>query len=101
MSRWVVLAIAVVVGFLLLSYDQRTDDTGVEAGLLIGSSLLMALAAPRVAIAIALAIGLPIAASSFWHGNSAALIALVFSSAGAAIGYAVSRGMRGTKQARA
>jgi uncharacterized membrane protein len=87
-----VLAVALAVGFFLLSYDQRTDDTGVEAGLLVAMPLALTLAAPRIAVAIALAIGLPIAAWSVWHGNGAALIALVFSSAGAAIGYAMRRG---------
>src|SRR5207249_2786452 len=72
MTRWIVLAVALVVGLFLLSYDQRTDDTGVEASLLVATSLALTLAAPRVAIAIALAIGLPIAAWSVWHGNGAA-----------------------------
>ena len=92
MTRWIVLAIALVVGFFLLSYDQRTDDSGVEAALLVASALALTLAAPRVAIAIALAVGLPIAGWSLWHGNGAGLIALVFSGAGAAIGYAMRRG---------
>ena len=91
MTRWIVLAIALVVGFFLLSYDQRTDDSGVEAALLVASALALTLAAPRVAIAIALAVGLPIAGWSLWHGNGAGLIALVFSGAGAAIGYAMRR----------
>ena len=92
MTRWIVLAVALVVGLFLLSYDQRTDDTGVEASLLVATSLALTLAAPRVAIAIALAIGLPIAAWSVWHGNGAAVVALVFSGIGAAIGYAMRRG---------
>jgi len=29
----------VLAGFLMLSYDQRTDDTGVEAALLVGACL--------------------------------------------------------------
>jgi hypothetical protein len=90
-TRWIVLAVALVTGFFLLSYDQRTDDTGVEAALLVATSLALTLAAPRVAIAIALAIGLPIAAWSVWHGMGAALIALVFSGIGAALGYAMRR----------
>ena len=91
MTRWIVLAIALVVGFFLLSYDQRTDDSGVEAALLVASALALTLAAPRVAIAIALAVGLPIAGWSLWHGNGAGLVVLVFSGAGAAIGYAMRR----------
>lgn len=97
MTRWIVLATALVIGFFLLSYDQRTDDTGVEAALLVATSLALTLAAPRVAIAIALAIGLPIAAWSLWHGGGAAVIALAFSGAGAAIGYAMRRGSLTTR----
>jgi len=92
MTRWIVVAVALAIGFFMLSYDQRTDDTGIEVGLLVGTALALTLAAPRAAIAIALAIGLPIAAYSLWHGNGAALAALVFSSVGAGIGYLMRRG---------
>jgi hypothetical protein len=95
MTRWIVLAAALAIGFFLLSYDQRTDDTGVEVGLLVASSLALTLAAPRAAIGIAIAIGLPIAAYSLWHGNGAALAALLFSSAGAGIGYVMRRSVAG------
>ena len=47
--------------------------------------------APRAAFAIALALGLPIAAYSLWHGNGAAIAALLFSGAGAGLGYALRR----------
>ena len=89
MSRWLVLAVALALGFLLLAYDQRTDDTGVEVALIIGSALACTLAAPRVAVAIALAIGLPIAAYSLGDGHgSAGVVALLFSGAGAFAGWA-------------
>jgi len=91
MTRWIVIAVALVIGFWLLSYDQRTDDTGIEVGLLVGTSLALTLAAPRAAIAIALAIGLPIVAWSVWHGNGAAVIVLVFAFVGAGLGYAMRR----------
>ena len=45
------------------------------------------------ALAIALAIGLPIAGSSIVHGNYAGVAALLIAGAGAAIGYAMRRGM--------
>ena len=93
MTRWIVIAIALLVGIFLLGYDQRTDDTGVEVGLIIASALALTLAAPRAAIAIALAIGLPIAGSSIVHGNYAGVAALLIAGAGAAIGYAMRRGM--------
>ncbi|HKW79302.1 MAG TPA: hypothetical protein VJQ09_09365 [Candidatus Limnocylindria bacterium] len=89
--RWIVIAAALVVGFFLLSYDQRTDDAGVEAALLVATSLALTLAAPRAALAIALAVGLPIVGWSLLHGNAAAIIVLAFSGIGAAIGYAIRR----------
>ena len=92
MTRWIVIALSLVVGFFLLSYDQRTDDSGVEAGLLLASALALTLAAPRSAIAIWLGVGLPIAAYDSWHGGVAAMLTLVFSGAGALIGYAMRRG---------
>ena len=91
MRRWIVIAIALTIGFGMLAYDQRTDDTGIEVGLLVATSLALTLAAPRSALAIALAIGLPIAAYSLWHGNGAAIAALLFSGVGAGIGYALRR----------
>jgi hypothetical protein len=91
-TRGIVLAVALAIGLFLLSYDQRTVDTGVEVALLLATSLALTLAAPRVAIAIALAIGLPIAAYSLWQGNGAAVAALIFSSVGAGIGYLMRRG---------
>ena len=69
MSPRIVLTFALALGFLLLSYDQRTDDTGVEVALIVGSALVCTLAAPRIAIAITLAIGLPIAAYSLGDGH--------------------------------
>ena len=89
--RWLVIAIALIVGLFLLSYDQRTDDSGVEAGLLLASALVLTLAAPRSAVAIWLGVGLPIAAYDTWHGTPAALLTLVFSGAGALIGYVMRR----------
>jgi hypothetical protein len=91
MSRWVVIAVALVIGFWLLSYDQRTDDSGIEAGLLVLSSLGLTLAAPRAWLAIALAIGLPIVGWDLTHGNGAALIVLVFAFVGAGLGYLIRR----------
>jgi hypothetical protein len=57
-----VLVTAVLAGFFMLSLDQRTDDAGVEAALLLAISLALAVAAPRRALAVGLAVGLPIAA---------------------------------------
>ena len=87
-----VLAIAVAVGFFMLSYDQRTDDTGVEVALLVALSLALAVAAPRRALAVGLAVGLPIAAWSVINGNGAAVAALAFALVGAGLGWLMRRG---------
>jgi hypothetical protein len=91
-TRWIVIAAALLAGIWLLGYDQRTDDTGVEVGLIIAISLALAAAAPRAALAVALAIGLPIAASSILNGHLAGATALLISGAGAAMGYVMRRG---------
>jgi len=88
-----VLAVAVVVGFFLLSYDQRTDDTGVEVALLVALSLALAVAAPRRALAVGLAVGLPIAAWGVINGNSPAVAALAFALFGAGLGWFMRRGV--------
>ena len=89
-----VLAVAIAVGFFLLSYDQRTDDTGVEAALLVALSLALAVAVPRRALAVGLAVGLPIAAWGVINGNSAAVAALAFALIGAGIGWLSRRATR-------
>jgi hypothetical protein len=88
-----VLAVAIAVGFFMLSYDQRTDDTGVEVALLVALSLALAVAAPRRAVAVGLAVGLPIAAWSVINGNGAAVAALAFALFGAGLGWMMRRGM--------
>jgi hypothetical protein len=87
-----VLAIALAVGFFMLSYDQRTDDTGVEVALLVALSFALAVAAPRRALAVGLAVGLPIAAWSVINGNGAAVAALAFALVGAGLGWLMRRG---------
>ena len=88
-----VLLIAVAVGLFMLSYDQRTDDTGVEVALLVALSLALAVAAPRRALAVGLAVGLPIAAWSVMNGNGAAIAALAFALFGAGLGWFMRRGV--------
>ena len=87
------LLVAVAVGFFMLSYDQRTDDTGVEVALLVALSLALAVAAPRRALAVGLAVGLPIAAWSVMTGNCAAVAALAFALGGAGLGWFMRRGV--------
>jgi len=82
-----VLLAAVLVGFFLLGYDQRTDDTGVEAGLILALSLALALAAPRRWIAVALGVSLPIVAASLFSGRlDVAAVVLGIALVGARLG---------------
>jgi hypothetical protein len=87
-----VLVVAVLAGFFMLSYDLRTDDTGVEVALLLALSLALAVAAPRRALAVGLGVGLPIAAWSVMKGNGAAIAALAFALVGAGLGWLMRRG---------
>ena len=93
MNRLIVIALALVAGFFLYGYDQRTDDTGVEVALIIAISMALTVAAPRAALAIALAIGLPIAAGSMLNGNPPGIAALLIACAGAFLGYVMRRGV--------
>ena len=86
-----IIVAAIIVGFLMLPYDQQTDDTGIEAALLVAISLALAVAAPRRALAIGLAVGLPIAAWNVISGNSGGILALVFALVGAGVGWLIRR----------
>ena len=91
MKGWMVIAVALVAGFFLYGYDQRTDDTGVEVALIIAIAMALTLAAPRAALAIALALGLPIAVGSILNGNPPGTAALLIAFAGAFLGYVMRR----------
>jgi hypothetical protein len=87
-----ILLAAVLVGFFLLGFDQRTDDTGVEAGLILALSLALAVAAPRRWVAIALGVSLPIAAASVLSGHvDVAAVVLVIGMVGAGLGWLMRR----------
>ena len=87
MRDTIVLLVAVVVGFFLLGYDQRTDDSGVEAGLILALSLALSLAAPRRWIAVALGVALPIVAASLFSGRlDVAAVVLGIAAVGARLG---------------
>jgi len=88
-----VLLAAVIVGFFLLGFDQRTDDTGVEVGLILALSLALALAAPRRWVAIGLGVALPIAAASALNGHvDVAAVVLAIGMVGAGLGWLMRRG---------
>ncbi len=93
MRDQLVLLAAVLVGFFLLGYDQRTDDTGVEVGLILGLSLALALAAPRRWVAVALGVALPIVAASLFGGHlDVAAVVLGIAAIGAGLGWMMRRG---------
>ena len=43
----IAVALALVAGVFLASYDLRTDDTGIEVGLLLIASVTLAVVAPK------------------------------------------------------
>ena len=87
------LLAAVLVGFFLLGYDQRTDDTAIEVGLILGLSLALALVAPRRWFAIGLGVALPIAAASAINGRvDVGAVVLVIAMIGASVGWMLRRG---------
>jgi len=89
----VVLLVAVLAGLFLLGYDQRTDDTGVEAALVVALSLALALAAPRRALGVALGVSLPIVAASIFSGRlDVATVVLGIAAVGAWLGRSMRRG---------
>jgi len=93
MKDWLILLAAVLTGFFLLGYDQRTDDSGVEAGLILALSLAIALAAPRRWVAIGLGTALPIAAAGAIEGHvDVAAVVLVIAMVGAGLGWLMRRG---------
>jgi hypothetical protein len=91
------LIAAVLAGLLLLGYDQRTDDTGVEAALLVAIALALTLAAPRRALAVGLGVGLPIAAWGVMGGNTGGILALAFALFGAGLGWLMRRGSQSAR----
>jgi hypothetical protein len=56
----IVIALALVAGALLAAYDLRTDDTGIEVGLLLISFVGLTAIAPRRWWIIGLCVGGPI-----------------------------------------
>jgi hypothetical protein len=53
----VAIVLALGCGMVLASYDTRTDDTGIEIGLLLIASIVLAAVAPKRWWAIALLVG--------------------------------------------
>jgi hypothetical protein len=83
-----VVVVACVAGLWLTSVDARTDDTGIEAGLLFLISAALAAVRPRGAIVIAFIVGAPIPVAEALRTGTfpAGIFALGFSVAGALVG---------------
>jgi hypothetical protein len=90
----IAIVLALVVGVFLASYDLRTDDTGIEVGLLLIVSVTLAAVAPKRWWLIALCVGLPIPIVEIALAHSAlpgGVIAPALTIVGALIGFAVAR----------
>lgn len=87
--------LALAAGTLLAVYDRRTDDTGIEVGLLLLASAGIALLAPRRWPLVALCVGLPIPLVEVAFGHAAlppaGIVALGVTIVGALAGSAVRR----------
>jgi hypothetical protein len=83
-----VVVLACVAGLWLTSVDARTDDTGIEAGLLFLISAALAVVRPRGAIVIAFIVGAPIPIAEALRTGTfpAGIVALGFAVAGALVG---------------
>ena len=98
MKSVLVVGLALLVGVLLASYDLRTDDSGIEVGLLLIASVTLAALAPRRWWLIALCVGSPIPiveiAVSRESLPPAGIAALVVAIVGALIGFGIARAAR-------
>ncbi len=83
-----VIGLACAAGLWLASVDARTDDTGIEAGLIFLIAAALAAARPRAAIVLAFIVGapIPIAEAMRSGGFPAGIVALGFGVAGALVG---------------
>ena len=97
MKNALAISLALVAGLFLAYYDTRTDDTGVEVGLLLLISGGLALLAPKWWWAIALLVGgfIPIVELGPNHSQlPAGIVALGVTLVGALMGFAISRASR-------
>ena len=100
----IVVALACLAGLWLVLVDARTDDTGIEAGIVFLTAAALSAIRPRAAIIVAAVVGapIPIAEALRSGGFPAGIAALGFSVAGALIGAWVGIVMRrGASSSRA
>ena len=92
------IALALIVGGLLAFYDLRTDDTGIEVGLLLIASVGLAALAPKRWWLIGLCVGLPIPIVEIAVAHAAippaGIAAVVIGILGASIGLGIARASR-------
>ena len=96
----VAIVLAVFAGMALASFDMRTDDTGIEVGLLVIASAGLAFVAPKRWWAIALLVGgfIPLVEMGLSLGPGArvptgvAAVGIAF--IGALIGFGIARATR-------
>jgi len=83
-----VVALACLAGLWLVSVDARTDDTGIEAGLILLIATALSAVRPRAAILIAFIVGAPIPIAEALRSGSfpPGIVALGLSVAGALVG---------------
>jgi hypothetical protein len=100
MKDAIAIGLALVAGGLLASYDLRTDDTGIELGLLLVASVTLAALAPKRWWLVALCVGLPIPIVEILVAHvaipPAGAVALAVTIVGALIGFAIARASRMT-----
>jgi hypothetical protein len=98
MRNTLVVGLALIAGALLAFYDSRTDDTGIEVGLLLIASVTLAALAPKRWWLIGLCVGLPIPLVEIAVAHAAlppgGIAALVIGIVGALIGFAIARASR-------
>jgi len=98
MRNTIAVGLALIGGALLAFYDLRTDDTGIEVGLLLIASVLLATLAPKRWWLIGLCVGLPIPLVEIAVAHAtvppAGIAALVIAIIGASIGLGIARASR-------
>ncbi len=84
----VVIGLAGLAGLWLVAVDARTDDTGIEAGLIFLIAAALAAVRPRAAILIAFIVGAPIPIAEALRTGvfPVGIVALGLSLAGALVG---------------
>ncbi|HEY8759146.1 MAG TPA: hypothetical protein VIN74_11685 [Candidatus Limnocylindria bacterium] len=99
MRNAIALIAALFCGLALASYDTRTDDTGIELGLLVIASVGLTLLVPKLWWAIALLVGgfIPLVEMAGQLAPAhipAGAVALGVTFVGALIGFAIARASR-------